>query len=51
MYKLSENGVFVTESKQYIYVSVGAKHYKLNYSDEVNFRLRNFKKNEKSYQR
>lgn len=40
MYKLSENGVFVTESKQYIYVSVGAKHYKLNYSDEVNFRLR-----------
>ena len=40
MYKLNEDGVFVTESEQYIYVSVGEKHYKLNYSEKVNLRLR-----------
>lgn len=39
-FKINSDGVFITESKESIFISVGTKNYKIKYSEELNKRLR-----------
>ncbi|WP_367985540.1 hypothetical protein AB1F57_07145 [Streptococcus sp. ZY1909104] len=41
MYELNRRGVFITETDDNIYISVGERNYKLVYDEELNKRLRN----------
>ncbi|BDD38504.1 hypothetical protein [Streptococcus ruminantium] len=41
MYELNRCGVFITETDDNIYISVGDRNYKLVYNKELNIRLRN----------
>lgn len=41
MYELNRCGVFITETEDNIYISVGERNYKLAYNEALNIRLRN----------